>query len=254
MIIIRIYVPERPLIPNTGRTTIPRDPYTLSNETDFDTMINTSVNKYSGLPHVTPATGVSSSVTNTHCSGATANHTIIYGNTDAAAMEMTISLGGVADQSAYINWSTETTRVFGTGNTSRMDETVVGTFKNSNTHPSKQFTSALQSALNTVAKVEGQTRIFSGDEDTADMEFTACLTSNLGPFKTQSSLNATSPPVSSSPGDVTKHIDADMEFTLCNINVKPLPVTSEIASPATKVDSQAFLKKLIGGKRHTDSR
>ena len=246
MIIFRIYVPERPLSPNTGRKTIPRDPYTLSNETDFDTMINTSVNKYSGLPHVTPATCASSSVTKTRCSGATANHTIIYGNTDAAAMEMTIGLGGVADQSAYKNWSTETTKVFETGNTSRMDETV-GTFKNSNTHPSQQFTSELQSALNTVAMVEGQTRIFSGDEDTADMEFTACLTNNLGPLKTQSSLNATSPPVSSSPGDVTKHIDADMEFTLCNINVKPAPMTSEIASPATKVDSQAFLKKVIGG-------
>ena len=245
----RIYVPERPLSPSMGRKTIARDPYTLNSQTDFDTMINTSVNKYTGLPHMN---GVSNSVTTTHCSSATANRTIICGNTETAAMEMTVGTGGIADQSAYKNWSTETTRVFGTGNTSRIDSTfVTGTeaVRNSNHQSSSQhLASQLHSALNTVAMVERQTRIFSADEDTADMEFTACLTSNLGPLKLSQPAgdNVTSPPVSSTgPRDVTKYFDADMEFTLCNISIKNQAADIETrASPSAKVDSQAFVKKL----------
>ena len=173
---------------------------------------------------------------------------------DTTAMELTACLGRETERCTFNNWSTETTRVFGTENTSKMDLTfgheigINAHVRNANTHV---FASQLQSALNTVTEVGNKTKVFSGDDDTADMEFTACLTSNLAQLKCGVTTESPKPedvnyrrslvPSSATAHDTTKCIDADMEITLCNINSKSQPNST---SPVPIVDSRAFLKKL----------
>ena len=252
-IICRIYVPERPLSPNTGKRNVPREPYSLNNDTDFDTIINTSMNKYTGRPHV--SSYVNNSVTATICKTKSTDHIVCNSSDDTTVMELTACIGRETER--FNKWSTETTRVFGTQNTSKMDLTSghdIGInvhVRNANDHV---FASQLQSALNTVAEIENKTKVFGGDDDTADMEFTACLTSNLAQLKcgvtgespNPEDMNCKSSLVQScaTPLDTTKRIDADMEITLCNINTKSQPNST---SPLPMVDSQAFLKKLTCG-------
>ena len=213
------------------------------------------MNKYTGKPRV--LSYVNSSLTATTCKTTSTEHTVCNSSDDTTAMELTACLGLETERCTFSNWSTETTRVFGTENTSKMDLTfgheigINAHVRNANTHV---FPSQLQSALNTVTGVGNETKFFSGDDDTADMEFTACLTSNLAQLKCGVTAESPKPedvncqrslvPSSATPYDITQCIDADMEITLCNINNKSQPNST---SPVPIVDSRAFLKKLTCG-------
>ena len=213
------------------------------------------MNKYTGKPHV--SSYVNSSMTATMCKTTSTDHPVCNSSNDTTAMELTACLGRETERCTFNNWSTETTRVFGTENTSKMDLTfgheigINAHVRNVNTHV---FASQLQLALNTVTEVGNKTKVFSGDDDTADMEFTACLTSSLAQLKCGITAESPKPedvncqrslvPSSTTPHDTTKCIDADMEITLCNINSKNQPNST---SPVPIVDSQAFLKKLTCG-------
>ena len=207
------------------------------------------MNKYTGKPHV--SSYVNSNVTATTCKSASTDRIVCNMSDDTTAMELTACLGRETGRSLFNNWSTETTRVFGTEDTSKMDLTsshgigINAHVRNTNIDV---FPSQLQSALNTIAEVGNKTKVFSGDDDTADMEFTACLTSNLAQLKygvTGESPNPDSQrslaQSSAAAFDTTKCIDTDMEITLCNINIKGQPNST---LPLPMVDSQAFLKKL----------
>ena len=219
------------------------------------------MNKYTGRPHV--SSYINSSVTATTCITTVTDRIVCNMSDDTTAMELTSCLGREAERSQFNNWSTETTRVFGTENTSKMDLTsahgigISAHVRNSNTD---MFASQLQSALNTIAEVGNKTKVFSGDDDTADMEFTACLTSNLAQLKydvtgespNPEDVNSERPLVQSwlTARDTTKCIDTDMEITLCNINMKG---QRNCTSPLPMVDSRAFLKKLACGNNISSS-
>ncbi len=154
-------------------------------------------------------------------------HTRMFG-TDNAAMELTACVGGVAGQSTFSNWSTETTRVFENGYTSRMDLT--------GDVADNPLASQLRSALNAVAE---KTRVFSTEEDTGNMEFTACIPSNLIPVQNEQGKTLTEL--------------VPVRFTSTEQGVPSAPASeatlveteyTQAMDRATKVDSLSFLQKM----------
>ncbi len=178
-------------------------------------------------------------------------------------MEMTTCVGaGLANnKSMFKNWSTETTRVF---DTSAMEMTEAIGQEN-------KLSSELQSALREV--VADRTRMFSGEEETAEMEFTACLTNTVNPIQVnlndQQTLNAAdaptpSPKLEDNLGSNPPLVDSQaflqklgfgsqvgvpqMPMTATQ-NVSKLETFPEVQeSPSVKIDAQSFLSKMMQSK------
>ena len=188
------------------------------NTTSFQTSINTRVNSYH---HPSPSE-LGEHSAKTTAGPKSLDCTRIFANSDdTGAMEMTACIGAglVNNKSMFKNWSTDTTRVF---DTSSMEMTqVVG--------QEDKLSSELKSALKEV--VADRTRMFSGDEETAEMEFTACLTNTVNQIQVNQNSNQRQ-----QCGDAPTPVVAG---SMPSSKQDDIPTCNP-----TLVDSQAFLQKM----------